>query len=607
MHRRTLAPVFAMSAARPKPKLGIAYSTDDTALAIAVALLQGFDRHYALFRDCARAARKHFESGNFLAIGHVAGDRIDFYDRRVAEAAQRIEREFGTIDPVRGDDALWARVKLHYIGLLIEHRQPECAETFFNSVSCKLLHRTYFHNRFLFVRPAVSTEYLDADPPTFRSYYPRRGGLRQTLIDVVLDQRFDARFEDFRRDLRNVLNAFRRHAKRPFVAATSLQMQVLGSPFFRNRTAYVVGRVINGSAVVPFAVAIKHATAGKLYVDAVLFDPMELALLFSANRAYFLVDMEVPAAYVAFLQAMLPDKTASELYTMVGLQKHGKTLFFRDFLHHLRHSTDRFIVAPGIKGLVMAVFTLPSYPYVFKVIKDRIAVTKDTDRSRVMRKYALVKHHDRVGRMTDILEYSDVALPRERFSETLLAELESIAPTQLEADGDHVIVRHMYIERRLTPLNMHVARATEGECARAVRDYADAIAQLASANIFAGDLLFKNFGVTRYGRVVFYDYDEIEYLTDCTFRRIPEPPQGHDEMSPDVWYPVGPRDVFPEEFATFLLTDERIRAAFIEGHAHLLDARWWQRVQQSIRAGEVPEVLSYPESVRFRRAATNKG
>src|SRR5688572_1179109 len=588
-----------MSAARPQPRLSIASSTDDTALAIARALLEGFDRHYALFRDCARAAKKHFEAANFLAIGHVARDRIDFYDRRVDEAAERIEREFGTSDPARGADALWARVKLHYIGLLIEHRQPECAETFFNSVSCKILHRTYFHNRFLFVRPAVSTEYLDADPPTYRSYYPRSGGLRQTLIDVVLDQRLDARFEDFRRDLRNVLRAFRRHKKRPFVAATSLQLQVLNSPFFRNRTAYVVGRVVNGVTVSPFAVAIKHGAGGKLYVDALLLEPMELALLFSANRAYFLVDMEVPAAYVAFLQAMLPDKTASELFTMVGLQKHGKTLFFRDFLHHLRHSTDRFIVAPGIKGLVMAVFTLPSYPYVFKVIKDRIAVTKDTDRARVMRKYALVKHHDRVGRMTDILEYSDVALPRDRFSESLLAELESVAPSQLESDGDHVIVRHVYIERRLTPLNIHVARADDSECARAVREYADAIEQLAAANIFAGDLLFKNFGVTRYGRVIFYDYDEIEYLTDCTFRRIPQPPPGVDEMSSDVWYPVGPRDVFPEEFATFLLTDARIRAAFLERHAHLLDAAWWARVQQSIREGDVPEVLSYPDDVRF--------
>ena len=451
---RVRPPPDAMPA-RVLSATAVAPEVDATARSIAKALIDGFDKHYALFRDCARAAKRQFEAGNFRAIAHLVRDRIDFYDRRVGETAERIEREFVSAGLTsRGADALWARVKLHYIGMLIEHRQPECAETFFNSVSCKILHRTYFNNGFIFVRPAASTEYLDADPPTYRSYYPRESGVRGALIDIVLDLRLEQRFADFRRDLRNVLAAFRRRYPRPFETATSLQIQVLGSLFFRNRTAYIVGRLINGLDVRAFAVPLKHDAEGRLVVDALLLEPTELALLFSANRAYFLVDMEVPSAYVKFLNSLLPDKTAAELYTMVGLQKHGKTLFFRDFLHHLRHSTDRFIVAPGIKGLVMSVFTLPSYPYVFKVIKDRIAASKDTDRARVKQKYALVKHHDRVGRMTDILEYSDVALPRERFTQELLDELEAVAPSQVERDGDHIVVRHVYIERRLTPLNM---------------------------------------------------------------------------------------------------------------------------------------------------------
>jgi isocitrate dehydrogenase kinase/phosphatase len=582
------------------------FAEDRTARAIARALLEGFDKHYALFRDCARLAKRHYEAGNFLAIGHVARDRIDFYDRRVAETVARIEREFAAAGlDGSGADTLWARVKLHYIGMLIDHRQPECAETFFNSVSCKILHRAYFENRFIFVRPAVSTQYLDADPPTYRSYYPGRGGLRHALIDIVLDFRFERRFADFRRDLRQLLAAFRRACPRPFRTATNLQIQVLGSPFFRNRTAYLVGRVVNGLDVHGFAVPVQHDADGRLVVDALLMDPTELALLFSANRAYFLVDMEVPSAYIAFLQGMLPDKTASELYTMVGLQKHGKNLFYRDLLHHLRHSTDRFVVAPGIPGLVMSVFTLPSYPYVFKVIRDRIAPSKDTDRARVKQKYALVKHHDRVGRMTDILEYSDVALPCDRFSEVLLAELRASAPSQVERDGDRLIIRHLYIERRLTPLNLALEGAGEAEVARMIDEYGTAITELAQANIFAGDLLSKNFGVTRYGRVIFYDYDEIEYLTDCVFRRIPAAPPGVDELSGEVWYPVGPHDVFPEEFATFLLTDPVVRAAFLRRHSHLLDAAWWRSVQERIRDGAVPEVLSYADEVRFARRRTH--
>jgi isocitrate dehydrogenase kinase/phosphatase len=285
---------------------------------------------------------------------------------------------------------------------------------------------------------------------------------------------------------------------------------------------------------------------------------------------------------------------------MVGLQKAGKNLFYRDFLHHLAHSRDRFIMAPGIRGLVMSVFTLPSYPYVFKVIKDRIAASKDTDRDKVMRKYALVKHHDRAGRMTDILEYSDVAFPRSRFSPELLAELKHVAPSQVEEDGEQIIVRHLYIERRMTPLNLYLEGADDAQRVHAVREYGDAIRELAMVNIFAGDLLFKNFGVTRYGRVVFYDYDEIEYLADCRFRRMPAPPPGYDEMSGDVWFPVGPLDVFPEEFATFLLTDANVREAFVAFHRDLLDAAWWQRVQNGITSGVPAEVLSYAAAARFR-------
>ena len=579
-------------------------SVANEARGIARLVLEGFDHHYALFRECARAAKRHFEAGNWLAIQHVAGDRIDFYDRRVQETAEKIDRTYRYAGQEGPDgERLWEEVKRDFIGLLIDHKQPECAETFFNSVSVKVLKRDYYNNRFIFVRPAISTEHIDADPPSYRSYYPLQQGLRNALIDIVLDFGFEPRFADFGADLRHLLAAFRRRFPRPFRLEANHQIQVLSSPFFRNQTAYIVGRVVNGASTYPFVVPVKLDAAGKLYVDALVMDHIDLALLFSANRAYFLVDMEVPSAYVDFLRAILRDKTAAELYTMVGLQKAGKNLFFRDFLHHLKHSRDKFIIAPGIKGLVMTVFTLPSYPYVFKVISDKISASKDTDRAKVKAKYWLVKHHDRVGRMTDILEYSNVAFPRERFSEELLAELSEVAPSVLEIDRDRVVVEHLYIERRMIPLNLYLEQADDAQREHAMREYGNAIRELAAVNIFAGDFLFKNFGVTRYGRVVFYDYDEIEYMTACNFRKIPAPPPDWDEMSGDVWYPVGPRDVFPEEFRTFLLTDPRTRESFERFHSDLLDADWWRAVQVELRTGKPVEVLSYPEAIRFGRRA----
>ena len=515
--------------------------------AIARAILEGFDRHYRLFRYVAQQAKGQYENGAWRRMQQSARSRIDFYDQRVNEAVARVRADFD-LDALADDqrDAVWQSAKQHYVALLADHRQPECAETFFNSVSTKLLARDYFSNEFLFVRPGVATDYMDSDPPSYRSYYPGSGesktGLRAALRQIIIDVGLACPFVDVERDIRRVIRAVceahrRQEAfARPWHAEPDCQIQVLSSLFFRNKGAYIVGRMINGTRLTPIAVPLLRDERGRIYIDTVIFTTDLLATLFSFTRAYFLVDMEAPSAYVDFLHTLLPHKPASELYTMVGLQKQGKTLFYRDFLHHLRHSTDRFVIAPGITGMVMSVFTLPSYPYVFKMIKDVIPYPKETDREQVKGKYQLVKVHDRVGRMADTWEYSQVALPRARFHPDLLRELMQMCPSQLELDASTVVLKHVYIERRMTPLNIYLQHATDAELDAAIRGYGQAIKDLAAANIFPGDMLYKNFGVTRLGRIVFYDYDEIEYMTDCKFRPIPPAPDEESEMSGEPWY-----------------------------------------------------------------------
>jgi isocitrate dehydrogenase kinase/phosphatase len=301
----------------------------------------------------------------------------------------------------------------------------------------------------------------------------------------------------------------------------------------------------------------------------------------------------------------MPRKTRAELYSQVGLQKHGKNLFYRDMLFHLRHSSDRFRIAPGIKGMVMLVFDLPSFPYVFKVIKDFYPVQKETTRELIKGKYLLVKQHDRVGRMADTLEYSDVAFPRARFDDELVAELRHFCASLVEEEGDALVIRHCYIERRMIPLNIYLSDATPAQIEAVVIEYGNAIKDLVRANIFPGDMLWKNFGVTRHGKVVFYDYDEIEYLTDCTFRKVPEARNEEEEMSGEVWYRVGPKDVFPETFAPFLLGDPVVREVFMKHHGDLLDAAFWQGHREEILAGYVHDVFPYEAQKRFetRRAA----
>jgi isocitrate dehydrogenase kinase/phosphatase len=578
--------------------------TDARAFAIARAMLDGFDRHYRLFRQASAEAKKRFEAADWHGQQQAQAQRIAYYERRVAEATERLQNEF---EAARLPMEVWQQVKLHYIGLLINHYQPECAETFFNSVTTKILHRSYFHNDFIFVRSAVSTDHLENDEPaalpTYRAYYPARETMVETWHRVVTNFQLDREFEDLDRDVADLMAAVDAELGE-FRMRTNFQIQVLSSLFFRNKGAYIVGKIINGFNQTPFALPILHGANG-LVIDAALFGEDHLELVFSFARAYFMVTMEVPSAYVQFLRSLMPRKPSSELYSALGLQKQGKSLFYRDLLMHMRHSSDKFRIAPGIKGMVMLVFDLPSFPYVFKVIKDFYPPPKDTTRELIKSKYLLVKQHDRVGRMADTLEYSDVAFPRARFDDELVAELRHFCASLVEEDGDVLVIRHAYIERRMIPLNIYLQDATPEQIASVVVEYGNAIKDLVRANIFPGDMLWKNFGVTRHGRVVFYDYDEIEYLTDCKFRKVPEARNEEEEMSGEVWYRVGPRDVFPETFAPFLLGNPAVREVFMAHHADLLGVAFWQGHKEEILAGYVHDVFPYDASKRFetRRAA----
>ena len=589
---------------------------------IAKAMMDGFNRHYQLFRTESARAKHRFETADWHGQQRSQRDRIEFYDLRVRECSNRLEREFKA-----GEQAMdiWQQVKLHYIGLLVNHHQPELAETFFNSVTTKILHRSYFQNDFIFVRPAMSTEYIEnGEPesrPSYRSYYPTASNLAEVLGQMLTD--FDLRlsFEDRARDAERVQRAMTERLNDTKLRA-NFQFQVLTSLFFRNKGAYVVGKLINGFNELPFALPVLHNRTGKLVIDAALFGEDDLLILFSFARAYFMVDMKIPSAYVQFLRSMMPRKPRNEIYNALGLAKQGKTLFYRDFLHHLRHSTDQFRIAPGIKGMVMLVFDLPSFPYVFKVIKDFYPPPKETSREQIKGKYLLVKQHDRVGRMADTLEYSEVAFPRERFDDELIRELEKFAPSQLEIsdrDGDgriEVIIKHLYIERRMIPLNIYLQEAFDAggtdpgntslqavqareQIERGVMEYGNAIKDLVAANIFPGDMLWKNFGVTRHGKVVFYDYDEIEYITDSVFRKVPEPRNEEEEMSGEVWYSVGAHDVFPETFGPFLLGNPTVRRVFMQHHADLLDVAFWQSHKERIKQGHVFDVFPYDPSKRF--------
>ena len=346
-----------------------------------------------------------------------------------------------------------------------------------------------------------------------------------------------------------------------------------------------------------------HNDVGQVYVDTVLFGSDKVSVIFSFTRSYFMVDVSIPSQYVLFLQQLMPAKPISEIYSAMGYNKHGKTYYHRSAYRHMLSTEDKFVIAPGIKGMVMTVFTMPSYDFVFKIIKDRFTPPKDMTREQVKQKYALVKRWDRAGRMADTQEFTNLAFARERFSDELMEELHRVAPSLIEEHGKALVIKHVYVERRMTPLNLYLRDATDDQLYAVMDEYGNAIKQLAAANIFPGDMLLKNFGVTRHGRVVFYDYDELQPLLDCNFREIPPPRSEADELSSQPWYSVAPNDIFPEEFRLFFSGNQRARIAFDEMHGEIYQASFWQGIQQQIRSGYVDDFFPYRRKLRFNRQA----
>jgi len=571
-------------------------TNDNACKTIAQTILDGFDRHYFVFRRFGFEARFCFEHADWSRAGEGRKERILGYEERVKETVNGLTEKF----PHAADNAQWwPEVKSAYITLLQNHLQAECAETFYNSVVCRVLHRDYYNNENIFWRPSVSTEHLYGTTPSFRSYYPPAQGLRRSLLETVTGFGLTNTFQDLRRDIRWLEPAILAHRGKNWKEKRNYQIQVWGAWFYRSKAAYVVCRIINGDQTQALVIPLLQDADRQIYVDTALLRRKDVSIVFSFSRAYFMVDMEVPSAYVTFLTSIMPGKSTVDLYAMLGLQKQAKTLFYRELQYHLTHSQDNFQIAPGVRGMVMLVFTLPSFQFVFKLIKDNFDPPKTATREEVREKYLLVKYHDRVGRLADTLEYSNVAIAKDRIDPELLKELRTSAAETIEEVGDKLIIKHVYIERRMEPLDQYLAQCSATERRDAIRDFGQSIRDLVGANIFPGDMLKKNFGVTRSKRVVFYDYDEICYITDCNFRRIPPARSYEDEISDTPWYSVGQNDVFPESFAPFFFTDREDIGQFKKDHADLLDPEWWNSMKETVLASDLTDVFPYPVKRRF--------
>jgi len=551
---------------------------------LAQAIIEGFETYWQSFYSISDGAPQRFVEADWPGSQKAARERTALYNRSIVAFCEKLSG---------GLPVDWRLVRQHLASELAGRFDAPLVKTFYNSIFRKLNGRLDLDDARAFVSGSDNRSLPGGSPPIMRySTKDFAEFFRQILRDSALCDCLTDIDQDALRLARRL-----REIMPDGLEQSACHAEMLTTAFYRNKGAYLMGRFTTSSSQTPFALSVGHV-AGKVLVDALIWGEDRLSILFSFTRAYFMVSDRNPIALAAYLGTMLPAKKSWELLSAIGFFKHGKTEFVRGYREHLEMSDDQFLLAEGIKGQVMVVFYLPSYQVVFKVIKDRFPATKKVTPGDVKKAYQLVKSHDRVGRMADTQEFHEFSFPVSRFAPEVLDELHNLASDSFRIEGQQLIVRHLYAERLMTPLNLYIQTCSEPDLRLVLTDYGDALKDLAAANIFPGDMLLKNFGVTRHGRVVFYDYDEICYLTEIAFRSIPGGDNG-DSLSAEPWFDVAEYDVFPEEFSTFLFPDEKLKERFSDKHADLFTVSGWQAFQDQLGAGVISDVLPYPPEDRL--------
>ncbi|MFL6516309.1 MAG: bifunctional isocitrate dehydrogenase kinase/phosphatase [Chthoniobacterales bacterium] len=575
------------------------------AAVVAGQISESFADYQARFHEITSRARDRFLSRDWSGSFDDAAARLRLYTDVLDDVVERTKTLLGAN---LCDRDIWTAIKAEYSPLIANSPGWEIAESFFNSLT-----------RRVFATEGVdqTIEFIDTDfdprsvPQTAsRQTYSGRS-LPELLIVGLTNAPVGAFAAELWNDIETAAAVAASRLEKTFAqnAGTSAigpagdwHLELIDHAFYRGRGAYYIGCLRRGGeegCSLPLALCLRYPNECGITLDAVLHGDSDLAVLFSYTRAYFRIEVAHPHALVGYLHRLMPHKRRVDLYNAIGFNRHGKTEFYRDFVNHLRSSDDKFVVAQGVPGMVMLVFTLPSYDVVFKLIKDRFDLPKDTTRAEVMRRYRLVFEHDRAGRLVEAHEFEHLRIARERFDHELLAELGRHAASIVRIEGADVVISHAYVERRIHPLNIFFAEADDTAAAVKARDYGQSIKDMAASNIFPGDLLTKNFGVTRNGRVVFYDYDELCFVTDCNFRDLPTATTYEEEISAEPWFSVRENDVFPEEFPRFLAMPEAARTELLRQHGDLFAAQFWRGVQATLRAGEMPEIFPYAAERRL--------
>src|ERR1700678_220936 len=539
-----------------------------TAKDYAALIAEHFRLYNEEFGRITRRAALNFLAEDWHTAQLDAVARIELYELRVARTVATVA---GQMQSKRTDVALWTDIKRAYEIIVARRPDSDFYRTFFNSITRDLFGTVGVNPEVEFCATSVGRA---SGAVPIRVY--RVGGSLPTAVrEILTDLPFGAAIDDMEAAVHRISAEIGRYFQTGRLSRHPESIELIEPLFYRGMHAFVVGRLIGDGSITPLVLAFTNSSKG-VQVDAVMLSLRDVGSLFGYSRSYFHVDLPVVSAAITLLRSFMPRKSIDELYTVLGRAKQGKTERYFALQRHMEKSIDSFVHAPGDRGLVMIVFTLPSHDLVFKVIRDKFGAPKTSTREDVIERYQFVFRHDRAGRLDDAQEFKRLRMPRARFMPALTNELLSEANQSCRIEGEDLIIEHCYIERRLRPLNLFLREADPAAAESAIIDYGNALRDLAAGNVFPGDLLLKNFGVTNHGRVIFYDYDEICLLSDCTFRDLPAPQSEDEEFSGEPWYYCGPRDVFPEQWLPFLCIPPALGPVFMQHHGEILTAAWWR-------------------------------
>ena len=572
---------------------------------IAKIILGGFKKYLSEFLIITRRSKVRFEQKEWQEIRKDSVERLNLYEKILTEISNRIN-DF--LVNQGNNSSTWISVKGQYADLIKNYCNRNIAETFFNSLTRK---------RFGFVGINRDLEFFhlhavgQKEPcgPLIYKTYPKQESTKDLLQRIIDDHHFEVEFDNLSRDLgyaANELNLF----LWPIIRnEKSYSIDVLKSTFYRNKVAYIIGRVVVDSRTIPMIIPLYNGSNG-IYIDSVLLDEADANNIFGFAYSYFNVDVDLPNQLINFLSSILPQKPLSDLFNSIGFNKHGKTEFYRDLHRFVHISKEKFEYAPGKEGAVMLVFTLPSYNHVFKVIKDKPCFVRSshmTDKTitkaQVMERYDFVCKRDRVGRLVDTQEFENLKFRIKRFSDELLNDCKKIANDAILINNDYVVINHLYLQRKVIPLPIYFHKESNINLIRQVIiDFGFFIKDLAATGLFPADLFNTwNYGVSEGNRVVLYDYDDIIPLENSNFKLKPVPKNDYEENSlEEDWIIADQNDFFLDEVDRYIGIPEALKGIFNSVHSDLFTVKYWQDIKSKVTNGEVMDIIPYDRTKRFK-------